>query len=271
MLTKERLKEYIETKRPEMLIFYGTKTQEKIHSNVKEIMNMIKEETNENSEKYLTLLIKKIEQIKLNELINEEKTIVQLPLLHKMFNPMKHILKKYEELLPEIEKDMANLVRIKTKLIRENIVIGEISKNREVIQTEIELLIKTAEEVYEGVIDEEKKSVLKRRIEDLKISNLLLTQMNAQIVMLKTINDDIIHKSQELLNNTIPLWKTHINYILQKRKEDIRNNDLNKIEYEKIKEIQKRQQELLEELTKINGYTVKKNKTLEETKENFNK
>lgn len=265
----------LEISKKEKILFYGTKIQKKISSNIDEMVKIIQSAETKEVEAFLEELISLLKTINFQQVSIRENILINIPILGIYFHPLYRLNKQFENIMPQIENISKHLERIQYKLFRNSVIIdGKEKKNKE-DRAEIELYIEKGKEVLEDLKvtseDFELIELIEKRVYDLIVSKTISLQMEAQSLQVAQTNRMLATKIQETLGNTIPLFKSHFINITQKFSNASNVKEINKIAKVELHELKIKQRNLVNNLDELMNAEIKVRHTKEKAEKEIKK
>lgn len=183
----------------------------------------------------------------LNEIKNLDDTNNENVFLEYFGKKRSHIIKKYQDMIKQID-DLSIALRLQqASIIKENIRLNMVKNNLKECSKEFKQLIASASALSDKLKNEQvamsdsslsKDEVknwlarLDRKLEDIQISHIVTDQIITQINILEENNKQIIDCINSAITNTIPIWRSHVIISLNlerfKAKDILQNNIVHK-------------------------------------------
>lgn len=234
-------------------IQYGLSTQKKVAMKTE---NMLKKFDFSEFVKTEDVIVRLLHEI--NE-FDMEKTLRKKGFWTKILSgdtPGELLMEQFENKRPIIEEKTKELERQHYRMVRETVMLEKEEKEITEIQSELEWLIKTAQEAFE----KEKHEYIEKRIYALTLSLHLLRQLESQILSMKSSIHQTTRMIQEIVTNTLPLWKSNLINFLSEIEGRRNIESMTEEEKQKMNQIKEKQKTLLEELERLRNlsYSLKK-------------
>jgi uncharacterized protein YaaN involved in tellurite resistance len=212
---------------------FGTQAQINISKFSDEILNEVKNTSDENVGNTLSTIMTKLSKFNI-ESLNKSTNLTKLPIIGFIFNESNNNkVIEFDGLMSSINDLIENLQRSKYMLMKDVIIQdGFYEENKKYIR-EIEYYILAGEEILNDlknnklkelqknmnnsnnalVVEEyqdliEKIDSLEHKLYDLKVSRMLSIQTLPQIRMIQKNNKMLVSKIDSSIMNTLPTWKT---------------------------------------------------------------
>ena len=124
------------------------------------------------------------------------------------------LMKRLEKLAIELDRMMDELLLIQKDLIKQFLLLDRFSQKNKSCYKELLMYILAGERKIEKEQADQCEQ-LKKRLQDLELSKVICTQMEAQLVLLKENYKKFSEEIQCELDQTIPLLKNRITMLLE--------------------------------------------------------
>ncbi len=228
----QKLKEQLDLKDRNSIIYYGVEAQEKLDEISNAMIEGVKNKDIAEAGETLNKMVLTIRGFNVDELKDEE-----LPWWKKLLgftSPIVETLQQYEQVKDQIELIANELEKHKAKLTQDIVALEKLYEANLDYFRKLELYIKAAEEKLQELesktipeYEERAKSGemmdvqmlrevkdfrddLERRVHDLKLSRQVAMQALPSIRLIQENDKALINKITSTLVNTIPLWRNQL-------------------------------------------------------------
>ncbi len=303
---------------------YGSELNQVIASNGQALLKSVRSDNTAEVVSLTNDLLSELNMIDINEINSNTKWknfARRVPVLRKLVTTVENVMVKYETIADNVDKISQKIGTAKIVALRDNSTLQTIfDSNRQYIEKIRELILglklREAEVVAEierlqssgyteAIVLQDMNSFLtsiQKRISDMQTTEYVLTQNLFQIRATQSNNTAIAEKSENIVNNVIPLWKNQLaiavimnnqkasidaqkkisdttNEILRRNATNLKTNSINVAKANEemvisLDTLQKTTQELIETVTevkKIHDDGAKKRKEIEHTLEDSSK